>query len=94
MTGESGLMDSAYGGDPLAILGDELRERGIGEDESIVSTETVARGYVFMLPASMLSQGSAPEDSWLSVLACLTPSAQYQHPVPVCSSHSPFPAPR
>lgn len=52
MTSESNLLDAGYGGDPLSILGDELRERGMDDDTTVglVMTEDVQQNLAMIAP--------------------------------------------
>ncbi|KAG1663699.1 hypothetical protein FOA52_013267 [Chlamydomonas sp. UWO 241] len=51
MTGETGLLDvGAYGADPLAIMGEELRELGPDEAGPLVQTEGVIQNLAMIAP--------------------------------------------
>lgn len=44
LSGEGGILDVGTGADPLAVLGEELRERDMGGDEGLVITREPGRG--------------------------------------------------
>ncbi|KAG2426397.1 hypothetical protein HYH02_014824 [Chlamydomonas schloesseri] len=51
ISGEGGIMDVGVGADPLIVLGDELRERGMDEaDGGLVVTPEVTQNLLMMAP--------------------------------------------
>ncbi|GFR50179.1 hypothetical protein Agub_g12346, partial [Astrephomene gubernaculifera] len=51
ISGEGGIMDVGVGGDPLALLGDELRERPLDEaDGGLVITPEVTQNLLILAP--------------------------------------------
>ncbi|KAG2486208.1 hypothetical protein HYH03_015170 [Edaphochlamys debaryana] len=50
MSGESGIMDVGAGSDPLAVLGDELRERALDGEEGLVVTPEVIQNLLILAP--------------------------------------------
>ncbi|KXZ45909.1 DHC7 protein [Gonium pectorale] len=51
LSGEGGIMDVGVGGDPLALVGEELRERGMDDsDSTLVVTPEVTQNLLMLAP--------------------------------------------